>query len=89
MPPRFVRPTSRRGWLLLAAFILIIAAGCWPVIALVNQPVRVLGLPLIALWAYGIVLASVAVMALGNRWLARSDPPAAEPEERVQRERSS
>ncbi|OHV08179.1 hypothetical protein [Kushneria phosphatilytica] len=73
MPSTFVRPTSRRGWLLLIAFILIIAAGCWPIIALVNHPMRVLGLPLIALWAYVIVLASVAVMALGNRWLARRE----------------
>ena len=64
-------PRSRRARWLLVAFLLLLAAGCWPVIMLFNRPVVVAGLPLLALWSYVIVFASVALMALGNRLSGR------------------
>ncbi|WP_299260296.1 hypothetical protein [uncultured Kushneria sp.] len=75
---RVIMPRSRRGCWLLAAFMLLLAAGCWPVIMLFNRPVVVAGLPLMALWSYVIVFASVALMALANRLLAgrKNAPPA-------------
>lgn len=75
---RVIMPRSRRARWLLAAFMLLLAAGCWPVITLFNRPVVAAGLPLMALWSYVIVFASVALMALANRLLAgRSDAPQA------------
>ncbi|MFC0338013.1 hypothetical protein SAMN05421848_2619 [Kushneria avicenniae] len=70
--PRIIMPRSRRARGLLVAFMLLIAAGCWPVIMLFNRPAVVAGLPLMALWSYVIVFLSVALMALGNR-LPRED----------------
>ncbi|WP_457808724.1 hypothetical protein [Kushneria sp. EE4] len=67
---RVIMPRSRRARWLLAAFALLLAAGCWPVIMLFNRPVVVAGLPLMALWSYVIVFASVALMALANRLLS-------------------
>ncbi|WP_227875763.1 hypothetical protein [Kushneria konosiri] len=68
---RLILPRTRRARGLLLAFLLLLAAGCWPVIMLFNRPVVVAGLPLMALWSYVIVFASVALMALGNRLLTR------------------
>lgn len=68
---RLIMPRSRRARWLLVAFLLLLAAGCWPVIMLFNRPVVVAGLPLLALWSYVIVFASVALMALGNRLSGR------------------
>ncbi|REC94652.1 hypothetical protein [Kushneria indalinina] len=67
---RVILPRSRRARWLLVAFVLLLAAGCWPVIVLFNRSVVVAGLPLMALWSYVIVFASVALMALANRLLA-------------------
>lgn len=69
---RIITPRSRRARGLLVAFMLLLAAGCWPVIMLFNRPAVVAGLPLMALWSYIIVFSSVALMALGNR-LPRDD----------------
>ncbi|GHC26594.1 hypothetical protein GCM10010082_19750 [Kushneria pakistanensis] len=68
---RFITPRSRRARWLLLAFMLLLAAGCWPVIMLFNRPVVAGGLPLMALWSYVIVFASVALMALANQLLAK------------------
>ncbi|WP_456269301.1 hypothetical protein M1D97_03140 [Kushneria sp. AK178] len=65
-------PRSCRARGLLVAFMLLLAAGCWPVITIFNRPVVVAGLPLMALWSYVIVFSSVALMALANR-LPRDD----------------
>ncbi len=67
---RCITPRTRRARWLLVAFMLLLAAGCWPVIMLFNRAVVVAGLPLMALWSYIIVFASVALMALANRLLA-------------------
>ncbi|NWO08848.1 hypothetical protein HLV40_00185 [Chromohalobacter salexigens] len=67
-----VRPTTGRGWVLTLAFVVLIAAGIWPVIGWFNRACVVLGLPLIAVWAYVIVFACCGVMAIGNRLVERS-----------------
>lgn len=68
-----VLPTTGRGWVLLVLFIGVIAAGCWPLITLVNRAQVAFGLPLIAVWAYAIMLASVALMVIANRLLGAGE----------------
>ncbi|MFG6667037.1 hypothetical protein ACGK9R_07995 [Halomonas sp. HNIBRBA4712] len=67
MRQRFVLPTSRAGWGLLAAFVGLVLAGTWPVIGLFNRVVLLFGLPLMIVWSYVIIFACVAVMLIGNR----------------------
>ncbi|WP_447926585.1 hypothetical protein [Vreelandella sp. EE27] len=67
----FVLPTSRAGWGLLIAFIVLVLAGTWPVIGLVNRGVLVGGLPLLIVWSYGVIFACVGVMLAGNRIVER------------------
>ncbi|WP_106476207.1 hypothetical protein [Phytohalomonas tamaricis] len=73
MKQGIVLPTTRRGWVLFVLFIALIAAGCWPLIALVNHARVVFGLPLITVWAYAIVLASVVLMVIANRLLGAGE----------------
>ncbi|WP_447956050.1 hypothetical protein [Vreelandella sp. EE7] len=67
----FVLPTSRAGWGLLIAFILLVMAGTWPVIGLFNHAALVLGVPLLIVWSYGVIFACVGVMLAGNRVVER------------------
>ncbi|OLO03873.1 MULTISPECIES: hypothetical protein [Salinicola] len=62
-----VRPRSGKGWLLTLAFVVLIAAGIWPVIGLFNRAQPWLGLPPIAVWTYVIVLGCWLVMLIANR----------------------
>ena len=86
---RCITPRTRRARWLLVAFLLLLAAGCWPVITVFNRSVVAAGLPLMALWSYVIVFASVALMMLANRVLtggsddtrAAHDQPSEEPRE--------
>ena len=60
-------PATWRGWLVLAAFLIVIVAGIWPAVALVNRAELVFGLPALVSWSYLILLSCCLVMALGNR----------------------
>lgn len=68
-----VLPTSRAGWGLLSAFVVLVLAGTWPVIGLVNRATLVMGLPLMVVWSYLVILACVVVMLIGNRIVERDD----------------
>lgn len=68
----FVLPATWRGWLVLAAFSLVIAAGIWPVVALDNRAQLVFGIPALMSWSYLILLGCCAAMGLGN-WLIRGE----------------
>ncbi|MDQ7734954.1 hypothetical protein QT231_19815 [Halomonas sp. SpR1] len=68
-----VLPTSRAGWGLLIAFVVLVLAGIWPVIGLVNRATLVMGLPLIVVWSYLVIFACVVVMLIGNRIVERDD----------------
>ena len=57
----FVHPTTGKGKLCAVLFLIVI-------LCLVNQPVLVLGMPLIMLWSIGIVLAVVIVLRLALHW---------------------
>lgn len=63
----FLLPATWRGWLVAAGFTLVIAAGIWPAVALVNRAEWVFGLPPLLVWSYLILLGCCLVMALGNR----------------------
>ncbi|MGQ7246533.1 hypothetical protein ACUN9Y_04245 [Halomonas sp. V046] len=69
----FLLPTSWRGWCVLVCFALVIAAGLWPVIELVNRGGLVFGLPALVTWSYVILLGCCAVMALGNLLIREID----------------
>ncbi|WP_252107104.1 MULTISPECIES: hypothetical protein [unclassified Halomonas] len=62
----FVLPTSRAGWVLLAAFVMLVLAGIWPVIGFVNRAALVFGLPLMIVWSYVVIFSCVGVMLVGN-----------------------
>ncbi|WP_386079428.1 hypothetical protein ACFIOZ_15405 [Vreelandella sp. F11] len=68
-----VLPTSGAGWGLLIAFIVLVMAGTWPVIGLVNRATLVMGLPLMVVWSYLVIFACVVVMLIGNRIVERDD----------------
>ncbi|NYT72095.1 hypothetical protein HZU72_06570 [Halomonas sp. QX-2] len=68
-----VLPTSRAGWGLLIAFVLLVLAGTWPVIGWVNRATLVMGLPLLVVWSYLVIFACVVVMLIGNRIVERDD----------------
>lgn len=68
-----VLPTTAAGWLLLLAFVAIVAAGVWPVIGWVNRAVLVLGVPLIVVWSYAIIFASVVLMLVANHFLEKGN----------------
>lgn len=68
-----VLPTSRAGWGLLIAFVLLVLAGSWPVIGWVNRATLVMGLPLLVVWSYLVIFACVVVMLIGNRIVERDD----------------
>jgi hypothetical protein len=68
-----VLPTSGAGWGLLIAFIVLVMAGTWPVIGLVNRATLVMGLPLMVVWSYLVIFACVVVMLVGNRIVERDD----------------
>ncbi|MBT2785622.1 MULTISPECIES: hypothetical protein [unclassified Halomonas] len=68
-----VLPTSRAGWGLLIAFVVLVLAGIWPVIGMVNRATLVMGLPLIVVWSYLVIFACVVVMLIGNRIVERDD----------------
>ncbi|WP_148252797.1 hypothetical protein [Aidingimonas lacisalsi] len=70
-----VLPTTRTGWLLLAAFVAVIGAGIWPVIGWINRATLLLGLPLIVVWSYLVIFACVAVMAIANHCIEWEDEP--------------
>ncbi len=55
------------------AFMMLVLAGTWPVIGLVNRATLVMGLPLMVVWSYVIILSCVAVMLVGNRIVERDD----------------
>ncbi|WP_251977013.1 hypothetical protein [Salinicola avicenniae] len=73
MNQRPILPATAAGRLVLALFVLVILAGLWPTVLLVNQAALVLGLPMLGAWACLIVIASTAVMLLGNRLLPLPD----------------
>ena len=52
---------------------MLVLAGTWPVIGLVNRATLVMGLPLMVVWSYVIILSCVAVMLVGNRIVERDD----------------
>ena len=64
----FVHPTTGKGKLCTVLFLIVILGSIVPIISLVNQPVLVLGMPLIMLWSIGIVLAVVIVLRLALHW---------------------
>ncbi|WP_129140663.1 hypothetical protein [Modicisalibacter coralii] len=64
---RPILPTTARGRLTLTLFLVVIAGGLWPVVLIANQARLVLGIPAVAAWACLLVLASSAVMLIGNR----------------------
>lgn len=66
-----VHPTSAAGWVLLVAFIAVIAAGIWPVIGWVNHAALLFGLPLLVLWSYLIIIACVLLMLVANHFVER------------------
>lgn len=68
-----VLPTSRAGWGLLIAFVVLVVAGTWPVIGLVNRATLLMGLPLMVVWSYLVIFACVVVMLIGNRIVERDD----------------
>ncbi|MBT2774177.1 hypothetical protein J7J47_18285 [Halomonas sp. ISL-60] len=68
-----VLPTSRAGWGLLIAFVVLVLAGIWPVIGMVNRATLVMGLPLIVVWSYLVIFACVVVMLIGNCIVERDD----------------
>ena len=68
-----VLPTSRAGWGLLIAFVVLVLAGTWPVIGWVNRATLVMGLPLLVVWSYLVIFACVVVMLIGNRIVERDD----------------
>lgn len=68
-----VLPTTRTGWGLLIAFVILVAMGTWPVVGLVNRATLVMGLPLIVVWSYLVIFACVVVMLIGNRIVERDD----------------
>lgn len=69
----WVLPTSRAGWGLLIAFVVLVLAGTWPVIGWVNRATLVMGLPLLVVWSYLVIFACVVVMLIGNRIVERDD----------------
>ncbi|MDN3561156.1 hypothetical protein [Vreelandella neptunia] len=69
----WVLPTSRAGWGLLIAFVVLVLAGTWPVIGWVNRATLVMGLPLLMVWSYLVIFACVVVMLIGNRIVERDD----------------
>ncbi|MBF59435.1 hypothetical protein KF947_04650 [Halomonas sp. FeN2] len=69
----WVLPTSRAGWGLLIAFLVLVLAGTWPVIGWVNRATLVMGLPLLVVWSYLVIFACVVVMLIGNRIVERDD----------------
>lgn len=68
-----VLPTSRAGWGLLIAFVVLVLAGTWPVIWLVNRATLVMGLPLMVVWSYLVIFACVGVMLIGNHIVERDN----------------
>ncbi|GAA0700445.1 hypothetical protein ACQKFL_03320 [Vreelandella titanicae] len=68
-----VLPTSRAGWGLFIAFVVLVLAGTWPVIGWVNRATLVMGLPLLVVWSYLVIFACVVVMLIGNRIVERDD----------------
>ncbi|MFC0268605.1 hypothetical protein [Kushneria aurantia] len=67
MKTSFLLPLSVRNRVLLALFVVVILAGIWPAIGLVNSAALVLGVPLLAAWSCLIPLACTALMLLANR----------------------
>ncbi len=55
--------------LLVALFVLGGVLLTWPLLAVFNRPVAVLGIPLLVLYLYGVWAAIVAVLL----WLSRHD----------------
>ena len=68
-----VLPTTRAGWGLFIAFVILIMIGTWPVIGWVNRATLVLGLPLMVVWSYLVIFACVGVMLIGNYIVERDD----------------
>ena len=68
-----VLPTSRAGWGLLIAFVVLVLAGTWPGIGWVNRATLVMGLPLLVVWSYLVIFACVVVMLIGNCIVERDD----------------
>ena len=68
-----VLPTSRAGWGLFIAFVVLVLAGTWPVIGWVNRATLVMGLPLLVVWSYLVIFACVVVMLIGNCIVERDD----------------
>ncbi|QJQ96291.1 MULTISPECIES: hypothetical protein [Halomonadaceae] len=68
-----VLPTTRAGWVLLAAFVLLVVAGIWPVIGWVNRATLIFGLPMLAVWSYVVIFACFAVMLIANRVVEREE----------------
>lgn len=64
----FVHPTTAKGKLTAVLFLIVILCSIVPVISWVNQPVLVLGMPLVMLWSIGIVLAVVVVLRMALHW---------------------
>lgn len=60
----FVHPTTPKGKFCAVLFLIVILCSIVPIISLVNQPVLVLGMPMLMLWSIGIVFAVVIVLRL-------------------------
>lgn len=72
MKARKVRlPKTRRDWVFLGLFVLVVILGSWPVIPLFSQNVVVLGMPLLMLWSYVIVFLTCFLMWLSARMGAK------------------
>ncbi len=62
--------------LVLACFVLFAACLVWPLLAIANRPVLVLGVPAMVLYLFGIWTAMVVVLsALARRLRSPEDEP--------------
>jgi hypothetical protein len=62
----------KAGELVVACFLLFGACLVWPLLAIANRPVLVLGIPLLVLYLFGVWTAMVAVLVILAR---RVRPP--------------
>ncbi len=60
-------PRSRRGWVFLGVFVVVILLGSWPVVPLFNRNALVFGMPLLMVWSVAIVFLSSFAMWLSAR----------------------
>lgn len=59
-------PKTAKAWTGLGIVVATLLLGIWPVIALFNKPILVLGMPLIMVWSAAMLVITTIAMVLLN-----------------------